>query len=49
MGRRELKERDGSRRRKKKSHKIYAFIVLALAAAILVHLFFEVFIESTFN
>ena len=43
MGRRELKERDGSRRRKKKSHKIYAFIVLALAAAILAAVVFLLF------
>ena len=43
MGRRELKERDGSSRRKKKSHKIYAFIVLALAAAILAAVVFLLF------
>lgn len=43
MGHREYQEREGSRRRKKKSHKIYAFIVLALAAAILVAVIFLLF------
>ena len=43
MGNREYKERKEPRRRNKKSHRIYAFIVLSLAAAIIAAVIFLLF------
>ncbi len=43
MGKKEYREREGPRRKKKKSHKIYAAVVLVLGAAIIAAMVFLVF------